>query len=143
MRGSPNSVYKDALDSLQHQERQLMRRLFLTILFSFLSVTAYAGGDILPSGYLSVNGNQIDDASGNHVRLACVGYTQPTANISSDMTTIRNAGFNCARYPWYDRTLNLVNMDNIVTAAAANNIKLIFDHHGNEATTSCLGSVRI
>jgi endoglucanase len=116
-----------------------MRRIVFAVLLCLASVTAYAAGDPLPAGYLSVAGNQIISGSGQNVRLACVGYNEPTGNYSSDMTIIRSLGFNCVRYPYYDTTLNLTTMDQIVAAAAAANIRVIFDHHGNEADGSCLG----
>jgi len=44
-------------------------------------------------------------------------------------------GFNCIRYPWYDATLpaNLKVADQIVEAAKAVGMKVILDHHGDEA----------
>jgi endoglucanase len=115
-----------------------MWRILIAALLCLASVTAYAAGDSLPSGYLAVSGNQIIGGSGQTVRLACIGYNKPTSNFNSDMSIIRNLGFNCARVPWYDATLNLTTMDQIVTAATANNIRIIFDHHGNEANNTCL-----
>lgn len=109
-----------------------MRGLALALLLVLSAASAHAAGSALPSGYLSVSGNQIVSGSGQNVRLACVGYNEPTGNYSSDMAIIRNAGFNCARYPYYDATLSLTTMDAIVSAATANNIRMIFDHHGNE-----------
>jgi endoglucanase len=116
-----------------------MRRIVIALLLCLASVSAFAAGDPLPAGYLSVSGNQIVAGSGANVRLACIGYNEPTGNYASDMSIIRAQGFNCARYPYYDVGLNLTTMDQIVTAATSNNIRVIFDHHGNEATTSCLG----
>lgn len=116
-----------------------MRRLLLTALLCLASITAYAAGDPLPGGYLSVSGNQIVSSTGANVRLACIGYNEPTGNYNSDMSIIRSLGFNCARYPYYDVGMNLTAMDAIVTAATNNNIKIIFDHHGNEADNNCLG----
>ena len=93
----------------------------------------------LPSGYLQVIGNQIVDGGGNNVRLACTGYGQTNA-YNSDFSTIRNQqGFNCVRYDYYDEQLcpggvcNFTTLDQLMSAATANNIKVIIDHHGNEA----------
>lgn len=116
-----------------------MRAILIAALFCLASITANAAGDPLPSGFLSTSGNQIVSGSGANVRLACIGYNEPTGNYNSDMSIMRNLGFNCARYPWYDKTLSLTTMDQIVAAAAANNIRIIFDHHGNEADSACLG----
>ena len=116
-----------------------MRRIVFAVLLCLASVTAYAAGDPLPAGYLSVAGNQIISGSGQNVRLACVGYNEPTGNYSSDMTIIRSLGFNCARYPYADGSLSLTTMDQIVSAAAAANVRIIFDHHGNEASSNCPG----
>jgi endoglucanase len=116
-----------------------MWRIVIALLLCLASVSAFAAGDPLPAGYLSTSGNQIVAGNGQNVRLACIGYNEPTGNYSSDMSIIRSLGFNCVRYPYYDVSLNLTTMDQIVSAATSNNIRVIFDHHGNEATTSCLG----
>jgi endoglucanase len=116
-----------------------MWRLLLAALLCLASITAYAAGDPLPAGYLSVSGNQIVSSTGANVRLACIGYNEPTGNYNSDMSIIRSLGFNCARYPYYDVGMNLTAMDAIVTAATNNNIRIIFDHHGNEGDNNCLG----
>jgi hypothetical protein len=59
-----------------------MRRLAFALLLCLASVTAYAAGDPLPAGYLSVSGNQIVSGSGQNVRLACIGYNEPTGNYT-------------------------------------------------------------
>jgi endoglucanase len=115
-----------------------MRSLFLAALLALLPLSAYAAGQPLPAGYLSVSGNQIISGNGQNVRLACVGYNEPSGNYAADMSAIANAGFNCVRYPYYDASLNLSTMDAIVSAAQASNIRVIFDHHGNEADNNCL-----
>lgn len=93
----------------------------------------------LPSGYLHVVGNQTVDGGGNNVRLACTGYVFQTSGFSPDLSGIRNnQGFNCVRYDYYDAelcpngTCNFGTLDQLVSTAAANNIKVIIDHHGNE-----------
>lgn len=114
------------------------RFLFAALLF-LLPLAAQAAGDPLPAGYLSTNGNQLVTGTGQNVRLACVGYTQPTGNYNSDMSIIRSLGFNCIRSPYYDANLNLTTMDAIVSAATNNSIRVIFAHYGNEADSACLG----
>lgn len=96
----------------------------------------------LPSGYLHVVGNQMVDGGGNNVRLACVGYNEPS-NFSTDIPKMRSEGFNCLRYPLYDATVcpggtcGFGTLDQIVNIATSANMKVIFDHHGNEP--SCGG----
>ena len=55
----------------------------------------------LPSGHLHVVGNHMVDGNGNNVSIACSGYNEPTGNHSSNMSIMRNQGFNCARYDLY------------------------------------------
>lgn len=96
--------------------------------------------DVLPSGYLTVAGNQVRDGSGNNVRLACTAYDRPTASVSADLISMRNQGFNCARVPWFDKvtcpsgTCNFAAFDAIVAAATTNSMKVVFDHQANEGT---------
>jgi len=113
----------------------------LDILFAQTGTGGGGGGtpmSPLPAGYLNSAGNQVTDGSGNDVRMSCSGYNEPTGNYSSDMNIMRNQGFNCVRAPWYDATTcpggvcSFTTMDAIVSAATANNMKVIFDHHGNE-----------
>jgi endoglucanase len=96
----------------------------------------------LPPGFLHVSGNQIQAKNGNNVRLACSGYNIPTgltrATFTSDMRIMRKQGFNCARYPMYDKEIcpggvcNFSVLDQLVAAAGATNMRLVLDHHGNE-----------
>jgi aryl-phospho-beta-D-glucosidase BglC (GH1 family) len=78
------------------------------------------------------------DQGGNPVRIACVGYFAPGESIEADVAGMVAAGFNCLRYSWYDATLegtgsnSLTQMDQVVAAASAVGLKVIFDHHGNE-----------
>ena len=104
-----------------------------------VSVTSYQA-TILPQGYLSTAGSQIVSASGTPVRIASVGYNEPS-NVATDIPAMAKAGFNTLRYLWYDAVLSkqFAQMDQIVKVAGASGMKVIFDHHGNEATASCLG----
>jgi aryl-phospho-beta-D-glucosidase BglC (GH1 family) len=92
---------------------------------------------ILPSGYLSTSGNQIVDASGNDVRIASVGWNQNFTNIAANVAQMAAAGFNTIRVSWVDATLSsdLVRIQQIVAAATANGMKVILDHHTDEAGT--------
>jgi endoglucanase len=88
---------------------------------------------LLPTGPFSVFGNQIVSSSGRPVRLACVGYNEPS-DPPTDMARMVSEGFNCARADWYDANLSLDAMDKLVNAATANGIKMIFVHHGMSTT---------
>ncbi len=95
---------------------------------------------LLPSGFLHTSGSQIVDASGQPVRLSCIGYFAP-GRIANDVAGMRGAGFNCLRYPWYDQTLSnqLAMMDQIVAYAGRFGLKVILDHHGNETPAAANG----
>ena len=96
------------------------------------------GGFLLPASYLSTQGSQIVDASGNSVRIASVGWNQGFDNIPASIAAIKAAGFNCVRVSWIDATMSsdLARIDQIVAAASAAGIKVILDHHTNEAGTA-------
>lgn len=120
----------------------------MTLLICGARQTAAAanGASMLPSGYLSTNGNQIVDANGNPVRLACVGIfdwsSEGSTTLAGDFAGLAAAGFNCVRYPWYDQTLtnDLATVDQMVTAANQYGVKIILDHHANEATVNANGT---
>lgn len=64
--------------------------------------TTTCTGAALPSGYLSVVGNQLQNSPGNNVRPACTVFRGlPT----DSMAPIRNAGFNCVEIGWRDAYL--------------------------------------
>lgn len=123
--------------------------ILVFITFAIASCSSYKNnghGAQLPSGYLSVLGNQIVTSTGVNVRLACVGYDQPTVNYASDMAKIRLAGFNCVRQSWYDQitcpggTCNFSVQDAVVNAATAAGIRVIWNHHGNEGVNGTAGN---
>jgi endoglucanase len=95
-------------------------------------------GYLLPPGYLYTSGNQIVDSNGNPVRLACVGYFQFT-NYVQDVAGMVADGFNCARLQWRDATLSadFTDIDATVAAAKTYGLKIILDHHLDEAGSSC------
>jgi endoglucanase/chitinase len=107
----------------------------------------------LPSGYFHVVGNQIVSGTGVNVKLACEGYiTGSASTYMADFATMRAQGFNCARVNWYDATdcpngtciFNTTtpsgeSWDAMVTAATANNMKLVINHHGNEGVEGNAG----
>lgn len=144
-RAASSSYYYLLDTSLGHDVWDTYRPLptgqpMLDILFAAKAPTPAPPGAALPSGYLSVSGNQIQDGNGNNIRLSCTGYTSfaNTGSISNDLAVMRGQGFNCARVAWFDATTcpggtcNFTTMDQIVSIANSNNMKVIFDHHGNE-----------
>lgn len=122
-------------------------RIVLAAAFIFARVSAPSAqpGIVLPSGFYHVAGNQIVSDTGANVRLSCIGYDEPTSDWASDMGKIRSAGFGCVRYSWFDAVTcrydcRFLVLDTIVAAAARNNIKVIFSHHGNEGTNGRSGN---
>lgn len=100
---------------------------------------------LLPAGFLSTNGNQIVDAAGTAVRIASVGWNQNFTNIPGTVAAMAAAGFNTIRLDWVDATLfqanpvdsiNLNTIEQIVAAAGAVGMKVIIDHHTDEAGTA-------
>jgi endoglucanase len=116
------------------------------LLFGSIMFVQAQSGSALPAGFFHVANNQIVSDAGVNVRLSCIGYDQPTGHWSSDMRKIRSAGFGCVRYSWYDAITcshgrcSFKTLDEIVAAAAANNLKVIFSHHGNEGANGQSGN---
>jgi hypothetical protein len=100
-----------------------------------------AASTLLPTGFLSTSGNQIIDASGNNVRISSVGWNQGFDDIPASVAQIAASGFNTIRISWVDATLSsdLPRIQQVVAAATANGIKVIIDHHTNEAGTPADG----
>jgi aryl-phospho-beta-D-glucosidase BglC (GH1 family) len=105
------------------------------------SVCLLPVGSLLSQGFLSTSGNQIIDSSGQPQRLACAGYNEPSKDIPRDLAGMKKAGFNCARYPFDEAALSAMfaTMDRIVAAAAPLGMKVIFDHHVDDALDLCGG----
>jgi hypothetical protein len=99
------------------------------------------GNDLLSPGFLSTSGNQIVNSSGKPQRLACAGYNEPSPDIPGDLAGMKRAGFNCARFPFDEGALSSTfpMMDAIVAAAAPLGMKVIFDHHVDDAEDLCGG----
>lgn len=107
-------------------------------------VTPSGNPTLLPSGYLKTLGNQIIDAiSGTPVRIACIEWDNigvgPIQGIADNVALMLEAGFNCIRLPWYNRSLavNLATYDPIVSAASSQGMKIIFDNRANEGFGNC------
>ncbi|WP_428485596.1 glycoside hydrolase family 5 protein [Rhodopila sp.] len=96
---------------------------------------------LLPAGYLHTAGSQIVDQTGRPVRIASVGWFQGFENPDFAMQKIMQLGFNAVRISWVDATMrsDLQRIDRIVAAAAHHGIKVILDHHTNEAGTPADG----
>ena len=99
------------------------------------------GNGLLSPGFLSTSGNQIVNSSGKPQRLACAGYNEPSPDIPGDLAGMKRAGFNCARFPFDEGALSSTfpMMDAIVAAAAPLGMKVIFDHHVDDAEDLCGG----
>lgn len=103
-----------------------------------LTLSAGNGGALLPTGYLSTQGSQIVDASGDPVRLASIGWNQGFDDIPDTVAAMKAAGFNTIRVSWVDATMasDLQLLDQVVAAAKANGLKVIIDNHTNEPGSS-------
>ena len=79
----------------------MIRYLFAFLLLCGLVPAQAQTGAALPSGYLSVSGNQIQSNLGVNVRLACASFRG--APNDGTMAAIRTMGqFNCIRIDWRD-----------------------------------------
>jgi endoglucanase len=94
-------------------------------------------GSLLPSGYLHTDGSQIVDQSGTAVRIAAVGWTQDFENPDATVQKMLRLGFNAVRVSWVNATMqaDLARIDRIVTVAGKHGLKVILDHHTDEAGT--------
>jgi len=114
-----------------------MRKFLLALALVLAAALPARANQLLPTGALHVAGNQIVSAIGDNVRANCVDF--PLGSVLGDLVKITSpGGFNCIRVPWYDATLNLVNLDAIVSAAAAQSLRVILVHAGNEQNATCL-----
>ncbi|MBN8907357.1 MAG: cellulase family glycosylhydrolase, partial [Rhodospirillales bacterium] len=98
------------------------------------STSSSGSASLLPTGYLSTQGSQIVDASGNPVRIASIGWNQGFDNIPASVAAMKAAGFNTIRVSWVNASMasDLQRIDQIVAAAKANGLKVVLDNHTNE-----------
>jgi endoglucanase len=113
-------------------------------------------GKMLPSGYLSARGSQIVDRHGVPVRIACVGgfgtdiveggldYPPPYPSVGAAIAEVKKKGFNCIRVDFNDKNVTnpalMGQFDQLIAACSANGVKVIFDHHNDEATAADWGN---
>ena len=111
---------------------------------------------LLPSGFLSVRGSQIIGPNGAPVRIACVGgfgtvivggrlgYSGPYKGLDANLAAIKKTGFNCLRVDFNDKSVDdpvlMAQFDELVAGCARFGLKVIFDHHNNEATAADWGN---
>jgi aryl-phospho-beta-D-glucosidase BglC (GH1 family) len=128
------------------------------MLWAFHGWAQCAGGPVprapaIPSGYLQTSGNQIVDANGTPVRIVAVGWNGmnttngrlngiegPFKGYEENLAQMRSLGFNAVRVSWTDASLrnpsDMATYRRLVRAAGAAGIRIVFDHHQNEGTTS-------
>jgi endoglucanase len=128
--------------------------LFLLALFVILlpPMTSAATPSKLPDGMFSTSGSQIVDQNNNPVRLSCVywpglnhqdgplaGLKGPIKGIPANVEAIATTGFNCIRIDFNNLSLHdpatpafLSVLDQVVAAAAKNNLRVIIADHDNE-----------
>ena len=91
---------------------------------------------LLPADNLSTKGNQIIDAKGRPVRLACIGWNQFNKAIPYERQTdlMAQHGFNCIRISWVNAPVrqDLDHIDQVVAAAKKAGLRVILDNHTNE-----------
>ena len=130
--------------------------ILLLILFTVTPTMAFGRltGEALPlpAGYLSARGSQILGPDGSPVRIACVGLNGMDVvggrlqlsplfkGIPGNVEAMRRLGFNCIRVDWINKTLDdpgaMKQLDDFVTACGKVGMKVIFDNHNNEATST-------
>ena len=116
-----------------------------------VSASAVPTGLLLPDGYLSTHGNQIVDSRGRPVRIASVGGLGTVVTtggltynfgcydgLGTNIAAMARLGFNCIRVDFNDKNVQdpatLTQFDQLVAACKDHGLKVIFDHHNNEAT---------
>ncbi|MGI4790592.1 MAG: glycoside hydrolase family 5 protein [Janthinobacterium lividum] len=112
---------------------------------------------MLPSGYLSTRGSQIIDSHGRPVRLASIGgfgtcvstggldYSYGAyLGLDTNIAALKRLGFNCIRADFNDKNVGdpamMAQFDQLVAACKKYGVKVIFDHHNNEATPADWGN---
>jgi endoglucanase len=135
--------------------RRTVAKFFLLALFAMLlaPLTSEAANPAkLPDGMFSTSGNQIVDQNQNPVRLSCVywpglnhqdgplaGLKGPIKGVPANVDAIAATGFNCIRIDFNNISLHdsatpafLSVLDQMVAAAAKNNLRVIIADHDNE-----------
>jgi hypothetical protein len=85
---------------------KLLAIIFCLLAFAWPGNAQTPPGAALPSGYLSIVGNQfVSDSSGKNVRIASTSY-RGTPTDQASMNAIRQAGFNAIRIDWRDAYLS-------------------------------------
>lgn len=146
--------------------RLAMRRLLLgvIVLIAVISadpLTAFGAAttsepQMLPAGFLSTRGSQIIGRNGVPVRIACVGgfgtvivggrlgYSGPYKGLDANLAAVRKTGFNCIRVDFNDKSVDdpvlMAQFDQLVAGCRKYSLKVIFDHHNNEATAADWGN---
>lgn len=126
--------------------------------------TPVAQPQLLPSGYLSTQGNQIVGQRNGppDLRIAAVGWfgqngldsnepvglDGPYKGIQANVDAMRAAGYNTITIGWNDASLHdantpayLAGIDAVVQAAGRDGLKIILNHHvdeGNAGNGNCL-----
>ena len=102
---------------------------------------AAAETTLLPTGYLHTDGSQIVGPDGTPVRIAAVGWNQGFEDPESAVPQMVQLGFNTIRLSWVNATMerDLATIDRIVAVAGAHGMKVILDHHTDEAGTPADG----
>jgi endoglucanase len=130
--------------------------LFFALVFAAAGSASASNALMLPSGYLSARGSQIVDSRGHPIRIASVGgfgtdivggrldYPGPFSGVDGNMAAVRNVGFNCIRVDFNDKSVSdpvlMAQFDQLVSACKTHGLKVIFDHHNNEATAADWGN---
>lgn len=138
-----------------HCGRSALPAVFAALALGALAPRA-ADAALLPAGYLSTRGSQIVGPGGAPVRIACVGgfgtviaggrldYGGPYKGLDANMAAVRASGFNCIRADFNDKSLDdpalMAQFDALVGACGKYGLKVVFDHHNNEATPADWGN---
>jgi endoglucanase/chitinase len=96
---------------------------------------------LIPSGYLHTAGSQIVDEAGEPVRIVAVGWFTGFDDPAAEIRKMIPLGFNTVRISWVNATMqsDLQTIDKVVAAAGQHGMKVILDHHTDEAGTPADG----
>jgi aryl-phospho-beta-D-glucosidase BglC (GH1 family) len=109
--------------------------------------------ELLSTGYLARQGDQLIDDTGKPERIAAtalhglgdldqteiLNQDSPLDGLDANVAAIRSAGFNTVTLQWNDASLHdanasayLAGIDAVVNAASSNLLKVILNHHNDE-----------